>query len=430
MQNQQQQRITIITIVKNGERYLEQTILSVLNQTYKNIEYIIIDGGSNDGSLETIKKYDHRISFWVSEVDNGLYDAMNKGISKSTGEWIGFLNSGDTFLSNNTIQEIFCTDYYTEVDILYGNSILINEDGTKIYIKAGDQISDLSKFPIYRHGASFVRSSVHKQNKFDLSLSNKLGFALDYNCIFELFAQGYNFKKIDIYIMQFPIEGISNNKYKSLKYNYLITHKNNKSIKDKLILNFRLFKVFIRNNKYSKKIISHLICFIIYFLSNNIISKTPFWFIRRNFYKRCGMNIGQGTVLNMSQYIVIPSNIKIGNNTHINKGCTLDARCPINIGNNVSISYNVSIITGGHDVYATNFSAIYKPIEIKDFVWIGLNSIILQGVTIGQGAVVAAGSVVTTNVEEYTIVGGIPAKKIGNRVKGLDYKCKWDLPFV
>ena len=88
--------ITIITVLKNSEQYLEQTIKSVLNQSYKNFEYIIIDGGSKDKSLKIIKKYSDKIDYWLSENDKGIYDAFNKGMQLSKGEFIGVVNSDDT----------------------------------------------------------------------------------------------------------------------------------------------------------------------------------------------------------------------------------------------------------------------------------------------------------------------------------------------
>ncbi len=90
--------ISIITVVYNGEKFLEKTIQSVINQTYKNIEYIIIDGGSTDGTVDIIKKYEDQIDYWVSERDGGIYDAMNKGIDKANGVGLLFLNAGDYFV--------------------------------------------------------------------------------------------------------------------------------------------------------------------------------------------------------------------------------------------------------------------------------------------------------------------------------------------
>ena len=98
--------ISVITVCYNAENNLERTILSVLNQTYSNIEYIIIDGGSTDGTIDLIKKYADKITYWQSETDKGIYDAMNKGIQKATGEWINFMNAGDLFSSTTILQQM------------------------------------------------------------------------------------------------------------------------------------------------------------------------------------------------------------------------------------------------------------------------------------------------------------------------------------
>ena len=111
--------ISIITAVFNGEKYLEQTIKSIINQTYKNFEYIIIDGGSTDGTLEIIKKYEDKISYWISEKDKGISDAFNKGVTAAKGDYINFQGDGDGFLSSETLEEIF-------KDIKAGESSIIS----------------------------------------------------------------------------------------------------------------------------------------------------------------------------------------------------------------------------------------------------------------------------------------------------------------
>jgi len=214
--------ISIITVVYNGETHLEQTIKSVLNQTYPNTEYIIIDGGSTDGTLDIIKKYNDKIAFWVSEPDNGIYDAMNKGIELATGEWINFMNAGDTFANKNTIEKIFSKSSYEEVDVIFGNSIIKLENGDTFTPIASEDISRLAFAPIYRHGASLVRSSVHKANLFDLS-KTQFGYALDFYCINTLYRKGYRFQKIEVDILKYLQEGTSNHPIRNSYYNFLIS---------------------------------------------------------------------------------------------------------------------------------------------------------------------------------------------------------------
>ena len=99
--------ISVVTVSYNAVDTIERTILSVLNQTYSDIEYIIIDGGSTDGTVDLIKKYADKITYWVSEPDQGIYDAMNKGIDVATGEWINFMNSGDSFYRQDVLSSLF-----------------------------------------------------------------------------------------------------------------------------------------------------------------------------------------------------------------------------------------------------------------------------------------------------------------------------------
>ena len=124
-------KISIITVCYNSAKTIDKTILSVANQTYKNIEYIIVDGNSNDNTLRIIQKHDDKISKWISEPDQGLYDAMNKGIEMATGDLIGILNSDDTFNSNTVIEEIVNFHRHNDIDASVGN-IVQHKDNNKI----------------------------------------------------------------------------------------------------------------------------------------------------------------------------------------------------------------------------------------------------------------------------------------------------------
>lgn len=165
---------------------------------------------------------------------------------------------------------------------------------------------------------------------------------------------------------------------------------------------------------------SFLFAFI-HYLYNNFITYIPSHVIRNIYLKCFKCTIGKGTRIDLTTYILPISRLHLGMHTHINRGCLLRAAGGITIGNNVSISYKCNIMSGSHKVNSPTFESEHKSIVIEDYVWIGVGATILKGVTIGQGAVVAAGSVVTKDVPPYAIVAGVPAKVIGERSKELKY---------
>ena len=159
-------------------------------------------------------------------------------------------------------------------------------------------------------------------------------------------------------------------------------------------------------------------------IENNVVAVIPLWCVRRIYHRMMGMKIGRGSQLNMRTYLMGPGAFSIGKHSHVNPGCLIDYRGGIEIGSCVSISHRVMLITGGHDVQSEDFREIRKPIKIGGYVWIGAGATVLQGVEVGEGAVVAAGAVVVDDVAPFTIVGGVPAKKIGDRHRKLNYKCQ------
>ena len=155
----------------------------------------------------------------------------------------------------------------------------------------------------------------------------------------------------------------------------------------------------------------------------HVIGYFPSHIVRRFFYKISGMKIGTSSTIHTGARFYKPSNISIGKGTIIGEQVVLDGRDKLVIGNNVDIATGVMIYNAQHNIEDPNFLAQSAPVKIDDYVFIGPRSIILPGVIIGKGAVVAAGSVVTKNVSEFEVVGGVPAKLIKTRnIKDLHYK--------
>jgi acetyltransferase-like isoleucine patch superfamily enzyme len=167
-----------------------------------------------------------------------------------------------------------------------------------------------------------------------------------------------------------------------------------------------------------------LLCIrIVNYLTNYVVTYVPSFTLRHLWYRRVlGFEIGRGSGVNMRNYVwsygpaqIRRDSARIGRNTRISHGCTIDVRSGLSIGNNVSVSPEAMILGGSHDVNAPQFNDVVGFVTIEDHVWIGARAIILPGVTVGRGAVVAAGAVVTKNVAPLTIVAGVPAKPVGIR---------------
>ena len=230
-------KLSVITVVRNAVDKIEPTLLSVLGQDYANIEYIVIDGGSSDGTLDVIRRYRDQIPVVVSEPDDGIYDALNKGIMLATGDWIGVMNAGDTFAAKDTVSRIFrVADEFQGYDVIYGDAIGVDGD-VELPVKGADDIIALEMGPCYRHGASFVRRETHMRNLFDLSLKPLLGFALDYEQIYRMYRAGAVFHKVPLPVIRYELRGASTvSPFKCTYYNYLITHGMKCGISMKIVL--------------------------------------------------------------------------------------------------------------------------------------------------------------------------------------------------
>lgn len=191
--------ITVVTVVYNGEKTLEQTILSVVNQTYDNIEYIIVDGASTDGTLDIIRKYEDRIDYWQSEPDGGIYDAMNKGLYHAKGEFLIFMGADDVFNEKSVVVQVVSEiKTSTRGRIYYGD--VIRSTNKERYDGFFSSVKMAHKNIC--HQAIFYPKEVYKKNCYDTSYK----YFADYVYNIKLFKK---MKYIDVIVSKYNDTGIS-----------------------------------------------------------------------------------------------------------------------------------------------------------------------------------------------------------------------------
>lgn len=241
-------KISIITVCYNSANTIENTILSVINQTYKDIEFIIVDGKSKDDTIEIVEKYNSNITKWISESDKGLYDAMNKGIAMATGDIIGILNSDDTFHSNTVIEEISNFHEQNNIDASVGNIIQhkVNGQIIRFYSSKNWNPGKLKMGFMPPHPSIFFKKELF--NKFGLyDLGFKIG--ADYELITRFFLKNkIIWKYSEITTTAMLVGGLSSSGFSSYK---LIT----KEIQKALSMNGVVFSPFNIKMRFLWKII-------------------------------------------------------------------------------------------------------------------------------------------------------------------------------
>ena len=194
-------KFSVITINYNNCVGLRKTIESVVNQTFKDFEYIIIDGGSTDGSVDVIKEYSDRIDYWVSEPDRGIYDAMNKGVDVAKGEYHNFMNSGDTLCNNDTLERVCAL--LGDCDIVCGNTIMPFRQ---------EPIKEITFNSLYSgticHQCAFIKGSLMKKYRYDETLK----IVADRKFFIQaLILENCSYSAIDVDVVNYDINGFSSN---------------------------------------------------------------------------------------------------------------------------------------------------------------------------------------------------------------------------
>ena len=221
-------KFSIITVTYNAEKVLEDTIQSVIFQTYRNVEYIIVDGASKDHTLEIVNKYHNRINKVISEPDKGLYDAMNKGIQLATGDYLCFLNAGDKFHDSETLQKIVHTLKGQELpDVVYGETAIVDEEGHFLHMRRLSTPAHLNwksfkQGMLVCHQAFFANRELAINHLYDLQYR----FSADFDWCIRIMKKAKCLHNTRLTLIEYLNEGMTTKNHKaSLKERFCIMAK-------------------------------------------------------------------------------------------------------------------------------------------------------------------------------------------------------------
>ncbi|WPU99707.1 glycosyltransferase family 2 protein [Mucilaginibacter sp. cycad4] len=204
-------RLSVITIVYNNVRDIERTIRSVINQSYANIEYVIIDGLSNDGTLQVIDKYKDHIAKLISEKDEGIYDAMNKGLALASGDYVIFMNSGDEFYDNETVAAVFASA--DDADIYYGETEMIADDGSSLGQRRHKAPARFT-WKGFKYGMSISHQAIYIRRSLADPYDRRYQLSSDIDWIIRAAKKTRKIVNVNRYVAKYLVGGMSKKKHR------------------------------------------------------------------------------------------------------------------------------------------------------------------------------------------------------------------------
>ncbi len=205
-----QPKLSVITVVYNNVKDIERTMLSVLNQTYPNIEYILVDGLSIDGTLDIIKKYQDKVKL-ISEKDEGIYDAMNKGLAMATGDYVLFMNSGDEIYAPDTVAKVFATA--NDADIYYGETEMMRENGQNLG-RRRHKAPDRFTWRSFKYGMNVSHQAIYIKRSMAEPFDSQYQLSADIDWIIRAAKKANKIIRVDGYVAKYLVGGMSKHKHK------------------------------------------------------------------------------------------------------------------------------------------------------------------------------------------------------------------------
>jgi glycosyltransferase involved in cell wall biosynthesis len=242
--------LSVITIVYNNVKDIERTMLSVLNQTYPHIEYIVVDGASRDGTKDIIQTYASRIAKFVSEPDRGIYDAMNKGLALATGDYVLFMNSGDEIYSSETVSSVFATAKHA--DIYYGETEMYNENWESLGQRRHHAPSAFN-WKSFKYGMSISHQAIYVKRSLTTSYDLQYKYSADIDWIIKAAKKSTRIVNTHQYVAKYLVGGVSKQKHlESLKERFEIFSKYYgllPNIVNHVVIAFKLASYFLKHRR-------------------------------------------------------------------------------------------------------------------------------------------------------------------------------------
>jgi acetyltransferase-like isoleucine patch superfamily enzyme len=421
--------VSIIIAVFNGRQEIQATLLSAFDQQYSPLEVIVVDGGSTDGTQETVLRHKQQIAAFVSEKDRGIGDAWNKGLALCKGEFVALLNCGDRWPKDfvethvRTLRTIPRTIQYGTTFMTQSGQVVERADRSFDPMRLSDGFG-------FIHTSTMTSKAVYDEVG-PFAVEKRI--AVDSEWLLRALKRGVPFTKVSVYNYM-ATGGISSTQWLNGQFEYLDALKAQGFIDGTdrvLVLRKRAQALYLGLGLHRFKRRARMQAALVAIaLLNGISRAVPFHWPRRLAWLLAGIRIHRTALLHQGVRLMARRRLEVGEGTVINRGTLIDNRCEVTIGRHVSIAHDCRIYTTGHDCESPDFAIQTRPVQIDDYAVLFAGAVLMPGVSIGTGAVVLPFSVVTKSVESMAVVGGVPATVRGRRNCEPCYRLDYDYWFA
>ena len=425
--------VSVVVAVRNAAPAIAATLKCLADQAFRDFEVLLIDGASTDATVAIAKQSGQLISTIVSESDDGIADAWNKGVSLARGDWLVFLNAGDLLHADHFARAAVELTASRKRHVLFCDVLKFQADGkpTHTIVGRAPTLRGIRRGSVgFAHPGSFTsRDAFAEVGLFDKSIR----IAIDTDFLLRCIQAGFTFTKFcsTAYMAEGGISDVwfgqaMREYFASAQKHGFVTSTQAARLTLLLPQARRILHLLRATGRGPARLFKHVLVAALNMAAAPLVLHT----LRRLYFRALGFKLGAGSSIGMGLRFYKMGGVSIGSRSVVNRDCLLDNRDHITIGSDVSIARNVHIYTAGHDPDSPFFEMITSPVVIEDHAVVFARCTIMPGVRIGRGAVVYGGSVVTRDVPACTIVGGSPAKPIRMRHAEPLYRLDYPYPLA